>query len=75
MAWADVPAKLAEYETIDYGGEENARRLLAAYSASILADVPELLRPDFEADLDYRLGACKNLIASRAIDPNKLAGA
>lgn len=75
MAWEDVPEKFEKYENIDYGGEENARRLLAAYSASALADVPELLRPDFEADLDYRLGACKNLVASRAVDPNKLAGA
>ena len=38
------------------------------------ADVPENMREEFEAGLDYRLGACINLRTSRAIDPKRLTG-
>lgn len=72
MAWADVPAKFAQYQTIEYGGEEAAERLLAAYHVSEVGDVLVDLREDFENDLDYRLGACENLVSSKAIHPRAL---
>lgn len=82
MAWQDVPAKMTEYRAIEYGGDANADKLLAAYfgwrnlpgGGREYSEeyVPERLRPDFEVALDYRLGACRNLVKSRGWSGEKL---
>lgn len=81
MAWEDVPAKLAEYRTIEYGGDENADRLLAAFygwqpqsnpRVYGIEYVPEKLHAEFEDALDYRLNACRELVRSRAWDKEKI---
>ena len=66
MAWSDVPAKLTEYALETYASTGADTTLLNEYGVTNVADVPENRRADFEADLDYRLGACKNLAASTA---------
>lgn len=82
MAWEDVPAKMAEYRAIEYGGDANADSLLAAfYGWRTNADlsrtyseeyVPEKLRAEFGDALDHRLEACRNLTKSRAWTPDEL---
>lgn len=72
MAWADVDAKMARYIEIEYGGLDNAARLLAAFNADTTDEVPVHRRDEFEEQLDYRLGACENLVRSRGINPKKL---
>lgn len=75
MAWADVPAKFEQYMTIDYGGAANATNLVRRYvpfdtgKAATLDNIPVDKREDFESDLDYQLGACKNLVTSRSWHP------
>lgn len=64
MAWTDVQAKLAEYVLETYAPDNADTTLLAYYGATTLDEVPEHRREEFETDLDYRLGACKNLAAS-----------
>jgi hypothetical protein len=71
MAWEDVPAKLAQYDTTLYAPENAAAKLLALYQATKLSEVAVDQREDFEDKLDYRLGACLNLAASKAIRPAK----
>lgn len=74
MSWATVPAKFAEYQENEYGGVENARRLLVRFTpTNVLANVPVSLQEEFERQLDYQLGACRELVKSRAIDPKKLS--
>lgn len=72
MAWDDVPAKLARYASIEYGGEENARRLVVSFNVGTILELPEEMHEEFEQALDYRLGACENLVRSKAIDPRKM---
>lgn len=72
MAWEDVPAKMARYIDIEYGGLDNAARLLANFKADTVDEVPVQLRVEFEEQLDYRLGACENLVRSRAINPKRI---
>jgi len=76
MAWDDVPSKMAVYRTIQYGGDVAADRLLAAYVPYpyelILTNVPVARRADFEADLNYRFAACKNLSTSVAWNPKTM---
>lgn len=72
MAWEDVPAKMARYIDIEYGGLDNAARLLAKFKADTVDEVPVQLRVEFEEQLDYRLGACENLVRSRAINPKRI---
>jgi len=64
MAWADVPAKLVEYDEQRYAKLGASATLLREYGATTPDQVPEYRREDFERDLDYRLGACKNLAKS-----------
>ncbi len=66
MAWADVPAKLAQYVLEEYAPPNADTTLLSEYGVTDVNDVPVTRQADFEADLDYRLGACQNLAASRA---------
>lgn len=68
MAWNDVPAKLAQYAQERYAPPDAVRTLFNEFGVptTVVADVPELKRADFEAALDYRLGACINLRKSRA---------
>lgn len=66
MAWSDVPDKLAEYALETYAPENADTTLLREYGVATVDDVPEHRREEFEAHLDYRLGACKNLDASTA---------
>ena len=80
MAWADVPAKLTQYDGEEYADDSNETlpsfKLVSAYVPEgrpvILANVPELLRDDLEKDLDYRLGACVNLAESKGWNGDKL---
>lgn len=67
MAWEDVPDKLAAYALETYARDNADVVLLAEFGAASLADVPEHRRDEFEARLDYDLGAVRNLKASRAI--------
>lgn len=70
MAWADVPTKLTQYDNEQYADNSNGTtasfKLLASFHAATLEQVPVLSRDEFEAQLDYRLGACINLRKSRA---------
>lgn len=75
MAWEDVPAKLDEYEAAEYAPPDARGALIRAYSngqSEDIADIPEHRRVEFEEQLDYRLGACLNLAASRAWTPDML---
>lgn len=65
MAWSDVPTKLAEYAAEEYAPPTADATLLNEYGAETLPDVPEHRREDFEADVDCRLGACRNIKVSR----------
>ena len=66
MAWDEVPAKLQQYALEPYAPVGADTTLLNEYGVQNVADVPEDRRADFEADLDYRLGACINLKNSTA---------
>lgn len=70
MAWADVPAKLTQYDAEPYAdnsqGTTASFKLLASFKAATLADIGPLYQEDFEKALDYRLGACINLRKSKA---------
>lgn len=75
MAWEDVPAKLAKYRAMEYGGDKEADRLIKSFF--ILSDedidmIPVEHRADFEAQLDYRIGACENLASSVGWSKEKL---
>ena len=65
MAWSDVPAKLAAYAAEEYAPPNADEVLLREYGALAVSDVPEHLHEEFEQALDYRLGACQNVKASR----------
>ena len=68
MAWDDVPAKLAQYAQEQYAPPMAVPKLFAEFGVTVndAAAVPVERRADFEAALDYRLGACINLRNSRA---------
>lgn len=66
MAWADVANKLIQYALETYAPLQADVELLNEYGAQTLDEVREERRADFEADLDYRLGACINLRNSTA---------
>lgn len=80
MAWADVPAKLTQYDAEPYADNSNETlpsfKLVSAYVPEglpvVLASVPWERRDALEKDLDYRLGACVNLAKSRGWSGNKL---
>ena len=76
MSWLEVPAKLVAYANEPYAPDDAITQLFRAYGVprNSPADVPENMREEFEARLDYRLGACINLRTSRAIDPKRLTG-
>lgn len=69
MAWADVPAKLAQYDEEPYADNSNGTtasfKLLAAFHVTQPSQILEGLRQEFEEQLDYRLGACINLRNSK----------
>lgn len=69
MAWQDVPAKLAQYAQEEYAPPNADTTLLNEYGVTDVNDVPTYRQGDFEADLDYRLGACQNLANSKAQRP------
>jgi hypothetical protein len=76
MAWADVPAKLEKYRDQDYGGDDQADKLIEAYGGRDprtgvldVNNVMENYRQGFEEELDYRIGACENLETSKAWKP------
>jgi hypothetical protein len=75
MSWNDVPAKLAQYRTIEYGGDAVADQFRNNYGILSDADLdmlPVYKRVEFEAELDYRIGACENLSGSKAWRPETL---
>lgn len=81
MAWEDIVTKLALYRTLEYGGNEQADKVIVNHygvtfdpidDAMSAATVPLNQRDDMEADLDYRIGACENLEESRAWSPDML---
>lgn len=73
MAWADVPAKLAQLDAEEYTddtqGTTNSAKLVFSFTNGQSEDpnaiLPEL-RDEFEKQLDYRLGAMVNLRNSKA---------
>jgi hypothetical protein len=69
MAWADVPAKLAQYDAEEYADNSNGTtasfKLLASFHVTAPEQILEGLRLEFEEQLDYRLGACINLRKSK----------
>lgn len=71
MSWDEVPAKLAQYAQETYSPPYAVAALFNEFGvySTVLAEVPVGKRVDFEAALDYRLGACINLRKSRAISP------
>lgn len=79
MAWADVPAKLAQLDAEEYTddtqGTTNSAKLVAQFTNGLSFDendiLPEL-RDEFEKQLDYRLGAMVNLRKSKALPINVL---
>lgn len=74
--WADVPAKLADYDAQPYADNSNGTsasyKLLRSFDANTAEEVPENRRIEFEEQLDYRLGACKNLAKSKGWRKDKL---
>lgn len=80
MAWADVPAKLTQYDAEPYADNGNdtlpSFKLVSLYVplglVVKLENVPINRRDDLEKDLDYRLGACVNLAKSRGWSGDKL---
>lgn len=75
MSWPQVPAKLAQYRSIEYGGNDIADRFIKDFGIlhdSDLDMVPLYKRAEFEAELDYRIGACLNLATSTGWRPDKL---
>lgn len=83
MAWADVPAKITKYNSLEYAddtkgttpSEKLVRQFTNGVSGTDINLISGWAREDFEQQLDYRIGACENLAKSRAIDPKKLRGA
>jgi len=71
MAWEDVPQKMIDYGNEPYAKPDGPQTLLQEYGAATINDVWPEHREDFEADLDYRLGACINLRNSKAWKPGK----
>lgn len=72
MAWADVPAKLTKYDALKYAQDDAAEKLVRFFTngkSSDHEDVAENLRDAFEEQLDYNIGACENLEASKAVRP------
>lgn len=69
MAWADVPDKLVTYGEAEYAPDDAVDKLLAEYEVTDVADVPVYRQFHFEVKLDYVLGACLNLAASKAVRP------
>lgn len=74
MAWADVPAKLEKYRTMQYGGDRQADATLAAHAGVRVVGntvtysidyVPDSEKVPLEQELDYRIGACEQLEVSR----------
>lgn len=75
MAWSEVPAKLSKYRSQEYGGDEQADKLLGQFFIHSDADIdmiPAYKRDDFERELDHRQSACDNLATSRAWSPAML---
>lgn len=82
MSWADVPAKLASYRTMEYSNNEQADKLIDTYGGKRITDkygnyvrsvdyIPANRQADFEAELDMRIGACGNLSDSVAWKPGR----
>lgn len=69
MSWDEVPNKLVQYAAEQYAPENAAESLLNQYGALTVDHVPAHRREEFEADLDYMLGACVNLRNSVAVGP------
>lgn len=77
MAWADVPAKLAQLDAEEYTddtkGTTASYKLLRSFNVdSVSAITDPELRDEFEKQLDYRLGAMVNLRKSKALPINVL---
>lgn len=64
MAWEDVPNKLVAYALETYAPPNADGVLLREFGVTNVANVPVERRKEFEAALDYRLGACQNLKTS-----------
>lgn len=79
MAWADVPAKLAQWQAMTgyQVNPDGVQSLLNSHggNGTTLAKITSAaVQADFEAALDYRIAGCTNLAASVAIDPKVLMG-
>lgn len=72
MAWADVPAKLTKYDGLAYAPADAADKLVLFFTNGKSTDVSTVashLQDAFEEQLDYNIGACENLAASKAVRP------
>lgn len=72
MAWADVPAKLAQLDSEEYTdnsqGTTASYKLLRSFNVdSVSAITDPVAQEEFEKQLDYRLGAMVNLRNSKAL--------
>lgn len=75
MSWDQVPSKLAKYRTLEYSDDATVDQFRNNYGILSDADLdmlPVYKRIEFEAELDYRIGACENLAASKAWTPDML---
>lgn len=71
MAWADVPAKLAQLDAEEYTddaeGTTASYKLLRSFNVgNVSALTDPIAQDEFEKQLDYRLGAMVNLRNSKA---------
>lgn len=72
MAWADVPTKLSQLDGEEYTdnsqGTSASYKLLRSFNVdSVSAITDPVAQVEFEAQLDYRLGAMVNLRNSKAL--------
>lgn len=81
MTWADVPAKVSQYDGEGYADNSNgttaSQKLAIKWTFGRSTDYTQVAvtyRNDFEDELDYRLTAVINLRTSRAIRPEVLNG-
>jgi len=79
MAWADVPAKLAQLDSEEYTDDTNGTtasyKLLRSFGVNNVSEIADpTTREEFERQLDYRLGAMVNLRKSKALPIGVLRG-
>lgn len=75
MDWSDVPQALNNYDSMTYADNTNGttagQKLVRSFTngSDDLNAVPVDRREEFMEQLVYRMGACENLVNSRAWRP------